>query len=240
MLRLAGAIVLLPAGAAWAQPLEAGAEAASDDVRAGISWSGGRASASADARLDLGAIDASLRLATLRRAPRHAGADLVADVAIGRDWTLGPVILRTEAVGHVFAGASQSMDFGELALGVRYGLGPLRLAATAWYAPHQSTIGGDNLHLRVGADAGLPGVPITLLASIGHTAGGGQGLRAARLRPAGDYTDWKLGAEYARYPLSLGLEYVGTTVAASGAPAGPFADPSGAADRVVARVRLSF
>ncbi|WP_298164391.1 TorF family putative porin [Novosphingobium sp.] len=232
--------MLLPAGAAWAQPLEAGAEAASDDVRAGISWSGGRASASADARLDLGAMDTSLRLATLRRAPRHAGADLVADVAIGRDWTLGPVILRTEAVGHVFAGASQSMDFGELVLGVRYGLGPLRLAATAWYAPHQSTIGGDNLHLRAGADAGLPGMPITLLASIGHTAGGGHGPRAARLRPAGDYTDWKLGAEYARYPLSLGLEYVGTTIAAGGAAAGPFADPSGAGDRVVARVRLSF
>ncbi|WP_170233719.1 TorF family putative porin [Novosphingobium sediminis] len=226
--------------AASARSLDGGIEAASDDIRAGISWSGGRASASADARFDLTVFDASLRVAALRGAPRHAGADVLADVAVGRDWSLGAVTLRTEAIGHIFGGASRHMDFGELALGARYGLGPVRLAATAWYAPRQSTIGGDNLHLRLAADAGLPGLPITLLASAGYTTGSGDDARTARLRPGGDYADWKIGAEYSRYPLSIGVDYVGTDIALARLKASPFADPSGIGDRLVARVRFSF
>lgn len=239
-LALAGAIVLLPAEAALAQSADAGIEAASDEVRAGISWSGGRASSSADVRLDPGPVDASLRVAALRGAARHAGADAVADLAVGRDWTLGAVTLRTEAVGHIFSGATQRMDFGELVVGARYGLGPLRLAATAWYAPRQSTIGGDNLHVRLAADAGLPGLPITLLASVGHTTGGGTDPRAARLRPAGSYSDWKVGAEYTRYPLTFGIDYVGNDIAASKVRATPFADSGTIGDRLVARVRFAF
>ncbi|WP_298194111.1 TorF family putative porin [Novosphingobium sp.] len=239
-LMLAGGIVLLPGEAVRAQSFDAGIEAASNDVRAGISWSGGRATVSADALLDLGPVDTSLRVAALRGASRHAGAEAVADVAVGRNWALGAVTLRTEAVGHVFTGAAQRMDFGELVVGARYDLGPLRLAATAWYAPEQSTIGGDNLHLRLAADGGIPGLPITLLVSVGHTTGGGSDPRAARLRPGGDYTDWKLGAEYTRYPLTFGIDYVGTSVAEDRAATSAFADLAGAGDRVVARVRFSF
>lgn len=239
-LALAGAALLVPANAAWAQSFDAGTEAASDEVRAGISWSGGRASASADARLDLGPADGSLRLAALRGAARHGGAEAVADLALGRDWSLGAITLRTEIVGHLFGGARQRMDFAELVLGARYGLGPLRLSATAWYAPRQSPIGGDNLHVRAGVDAGLPGLPVSLLASTGHTTGSGNDPRAARLRPGGDYTDWKLGAEYTRYPMTIGLDYVGTDSAAARMAASPFADRVGTGDRLVARMRLSF
>lgn len=242
---LAGAMLVASAspaaaGAAWAQSFDAGAEAASNEVRAGISWSGGSASASVDARLDIGIADVSLRTVALRGGVRHGGADAVVDIALGRDWSLGAVTVRTEAIGHVFGGAGLGMDYGELALGARYGIGPLRVSATAWYAPSQSTIGGDNLHLRVAADAGLPGLPITLLASAGYTTGSGNAPRAARLRPLGDYADWKLGAEYSRYPLTFGLDYTGTDIAAGRPTLSPFADPAGGADRVVARVRLSF
>ncbi len=237
---VAGVLLVLPVAPALAQSLDAGAEATSDEVRAGISWSGGKASASVDGRLDFTVADVSLRVAALRGAARHAGADVVADVAVGRDWTLGVVTLRTEAVGHVFGGAARNMDFGELVLGVRYGLGPVRLAATAWYAPHQSAIGGDNLHMRAAADAGLPGLPVTLLASVGYTTGSGDEPRTARLRPAGSYADWKIGAEYSRYPLTFGLDYVGTDIAAARLKASPFVDPSGTGDRVVARLRFAF
>lgn len=240
LMMLAGALLLVPAETAWAQSFDAGIEAASDEVRAGISWSGGRASASTDARLDLGPLDASLRVAALRGAARHGGAEAVADAAVGRDWALGGVTLRTEVVGHVFAGATQRMDFAELVLGARYGLGPLRVAATAWYAPRQSTIGGDNLHLRLGADAGLPGLPITVLASAGYSTGSGNEPRTARLRPGGDYADWKLGAEYTRWPLTFGLDYVGNSIVADRIRVGPFADSGGIGDRVVARVRFAF
>ncbi len=242
---LAGALLgasamLLPLAPARAQLFDAGAEAASNEVRAGLSWSGGGASASADARIDAGPFDASLRVAALRGAPRHAGADVVADVALGRDWSLGAVTLRTEAIAHVFGGAAAAMDYGELALGARYGIGPLRVSATAWYAPSQSTIGGDNLHLRVAADAGLPGLPITLLASAGYTTGSGNAPRAARLRPAGDYADWKLGAEYSRYPLTFGLDYTGTDIDPGVPVISPFAVPQDGADRIIARVRFAF
>lgn len=236
----AGALLLLLAGPAEAQPVDAGVEAASDEVRAGISWSGGKASASADARLDAGPFDAAVRVALLRGSPLHAGADAVADLSLGRDWHLGAVTMRTEVAAHVFSGAAQRMDFAEIVLGARYDLGPLRLAATAWYAPRQSTIGGDNLHLRVGADAGLPGVPVTLLASVGYSVGSGDDARAARLRPAGDYADWKLGAEYTRYPLTFGVDYVGTTIAAEGVATSRFADPAATGDRIIARVRFGF
>lgn len=236
----AGALLLLPAGQAWAQAFDAGVEAASDEVRAGISWSGGRASVSADGRIDLGPLDASVRVAALRGAARHGGADAVADVAVGRDWALGGVTLRTEVVGHLFAGASQRMDFAELVLGARYGLGPLRVAATAWYAPRQSTIGGDNLHLRVGADAGLPGLPLTVLASLGYSTGSGNDPRGVRLRPGGDYADWKLGAEYTRWPLTFGVDYVGNSIAAERIRVTPFSDAGGVGDRVIARVRFAF
>lgn len=240
LIMLAGALLLLPTERAWAQSVDGGVEAASDEVRAGISWSGARASVSADGRLDLGPLDASVRVAALRGAARHGGADAVADVAAGRDWALGAVTLRTEVVGHLFAGAAQRMDFAELVLGARYGLGPLRVAATAWFAPRQSTIGGDNLHLRVGADAGLPGLPLTVLASVGYSTGSGSDPRAARLRPGGDYADWKLGAEYTRWPLTFGVDYVGNSIAPDRIRATPFADAGGVGDRVVARVRLAF
>lgn len=237
---MAGAVWLQPTGAARAQSFDAGAEATSDEVRAGLGWSGGKGSASVDARVDLSAIDASLRVAALRSALRHAGADVVADVAVGRDWNLGGATLRTEAVGHIFGGAAQRMDFGELVLGARYGLGPLRLAASVWYAPRQGAIGGDNLHLRLAGDAGVPGLPITLLASAGYTTGSGDDPRAARLRPGGDYADWKLGAEYTRYPLTFGLDYVGNDIAPSRIKASPFADPAAVGEKIVARMRFAF
>jgi hypothetical protein len=232
--------VLLPAGPALAQSFDAGAEAISNEVRAGISWSAGKASAAADARVDLAVADVSVRMAALRGSTRHAGADVVADLTVGRDWNVGAVTLRTEGTVHVFGGAAQNMDFGELALGARYGLGPVRLAATAWYAPRQSTIGGDNLHVRLAADAGLPGLPITLLASAGYTTGSGNDLGAARLRPGGDYTDWKLGAEFTRYPLTFGLDYVGNAIARDLVTVSPFADLGSTGERVVARVRIAF
>ncbi|KUR70748.1 hypothetical protein AQZ52_12955 [Novosphingobium fuchskuhlense] len=243
MLMLLAAAVLGPvaSGAARGQALDAGAEAASDEVRAGLSWSGGAASASVDARLDVSGIDTTARAVLLRGARRHGRADILVDLAVGRDWSMGAITLRTELAGHIFSGAAQRMDFAELVLGARYGIGPLRLVATAWYAPRQSTIGGDNLHLRGSVDGGLPGLPITLAASLGYTTGRGDGPRAIRLRPGGDYADWKLTAEYARYPLMFGLDYVGTDIGDRAARrALPFADPAGAGDRIVARMRFSF
>lgn len=240
-LALAGATCVALASAARAQTVEAGVEAVSDEVRAGISWSGGRAALSGNARTDLGEMDADVRLTTLRGAARHGGADLVADFTLGRDWSLGAVTLRTEAIGHVFSGATGRMDFAEFSLALRRDIGPLRIGLAGWYAPRQRAIGGDNLHLRAMADAGLPGLPVSVYAGLGYTTGQVNDPRTRRLRPAGSYADWKLGAEYVRHPASFGFDYVGTSRKVPDSEAiTPFATLADGDDRLVAKLRFSF
>ncbi len=238
---LIAAVLACVPGAVFAQSVDGGVEAATDEVRRGLSWGGGDVSASADARVGLAGLDASVRVAMLRGSARHAGADVVADFVLGKDWDSGPFTIRTEALGHVFGGARQSMNYAEVGLGARYSIGPLQFGAGAWYAPKQASIGGDNLHLRATADAGLPGFPISVFGAIGHTTGDTRDSRSARLRPVGDYTDWKIGAEFNRFPFTLGVDYVGTSIdTANAVSISPFADLRNAGDRVVGRVRLSF
>jgi hypothetical protein len=231
--------------ATHAQTFDFGVEATTDEVRRGLSWSGGGVSASTDAYASIAGLDASVRISALRKSDRHADADVVADFGLGKDWSVSGFTLRTEAVGHVFGGADTGMDYAELGLGVRYSIGPLQVGANALYAPGQQAIGGDNLYVRASALAGIPAFPVSVSASIGYTTGDADNpQRAARLRPAGDYTDWKLGLEYNRFPFTVGLDYVGTDIDTSritaSPPASPFADLRNAGDRLVGRVRLSF
>ncbi|OYZ43484.1 MAG: hypothetical protein B7Y31_03810 [Novosphingobium sp. 16-62-11] len=238
---LFGAATMLNAPQVLAQSVDAGVEVTTDEVLRGLSWSDGEISASADARVGFGGFDAAVRVAMLRQSDRHADAEVVADLALGKDWAAGPFTLRTEALGHVFGNASSNMNYGELGLGARYSIGPLQLGTMAWYAPKQANIGGDNLHLRATADAGLPAFPVTVFGAVGYTTGDTRDADSARLRPAGDYTDWKIGAEYNQFPFTLGVEYVGTDIDTDNiVSVSPFADLKHAGDRVLARVRMSF
>ncbi len=239
-LALVGATVATFASQAQAQSVDAGVEGTTDEVRRGLSWSDGEISGSADARVGFGGFDAGVRMAMLRKSDRHADADAVADLTLGKDWEAGAFTVRTEAIGHVFTNADSNMNYGELGLGARYSIGPLQLGTMAWYAPKQDNIGGDNLHLRATADAGLPGFPVSVFAALGHTTGDTRDFRSARLRPAGDYTDWKIGAEYTMFPLTVGVDYVGTDINTDAVSLSPFADLKHAGDRVLARVRVSF
>jgi hypothetical protein len=225
---------------ALAQSVEVGVEATTDEVRRGLSWSDGEISASADASVGFGGFDASVRMAALRKSDRHGNADVVGDVAIGKDWNAGAITLRTEAIGHFFGGADISADYGEFGLGARYSIGPLQVRADAFYAPKQEAIGGDNLYLRGSANAGIAGLPISVSVSLGYTTGDTKDSRSARLRPAGDYADWRLGVEYNQFPFTIGLDYAGTDVDTSLISISPYADLRHAGDRVLGRVRLSF
>lgn len=238
---LLGATAFGLAPQAVAQSVDAGVEATTDEVRRGLSWSDGELSASADARASLAGFDASVRVSMLRQSDRHANADVVADLGLGKEWNAGAFTLRAEAVGHVFGNADAAMNYGEVGLGARYSIGPLQFGTMAWYAPKQDNIGGDNLHLRATADAGLPGFPITIYGAVGYTTGDMRDGRSARLRPAGDYADWKIGAEFNRFPFTFGVDYVGTDIdTANTVSVSPFADLTHAGDRVLGRVRLSF
>lgn len=236
-----GAAIASLAGPAAAQlTTSAGVEAAIDENRRGLSWSEGRAVASADARIASGALDASARIVTTRGADRHAGADVVADLVVGSGWDVGAVRLRAQAAGHLFAGARGRMDYVEFGGSAGYGYGPLYLTGGASYAPAQRAIGGSNLYLYANASAGIPGTPLTVLADLGHSSGAvNDPVRAQQLRPGGAYTDWRLGVEHRRDRLTFGLDYVGTDISRADA-FGPFADARHAGDRIVGRARLDF
>ncbi|WP_137864781.1 MULTISPECIES: TorF family putative porin [unclassified Sphingomonas] len=236
----AATFAMLLGGAAHAQNISGGVELATDESRRGLSWSGGRAVASADGLMTIGAADASVRIVSMRNSPRHAGADAVADLELGIATDAGPFRLRGHVAAHLFTGARERMDYVELGARGSYSLGPLQLGAGAVYAPSQSAIGGDNLYLFASANAGIPATPLSASATLGHSTGSTDDpVRAARLRPLGDYTDWRLGMEYNQFPFTIGLDYVGTRFARH-ASISPFADPGNSGDRVVARVRLAF
>ncbi|WP_343525813.1 TorF family putative porin [Sphingomonas sp.] len=218
-----------------------GVELDSDENRRGLSWSGGRLSPSADIFATRGALEASGRIVALRESDRHGGAGVVGDLSVGAGTMLGPVTLRGRVTGHLFGGAGFHADYVELGGSAAYTLGPVQVDAGADYAPAQDAIGGDNLYLHAGAQAGIPGTPWTVLAGIGHSSGKtDDALRAARLRPGGDYSDWRIGVSRITGPVTLGLDYVGTDVSERAASASPLADARHSGDRLVGRVRFSF
>ncbi|RDE05230.1 TorF family putative porin [Sphingomonas aracearum] len=227
---------LLPV-AAHAQ-VSAGVEATTDERRRGLSWSDGDPSVSADVQADVWSLQASARAVALRGSPRHRGAEAVADLTLAKSIDLSAFRLRASATGHFFVDAADRMDYWEAGADASYSLGPLQVEAGASIAPAQRAIGGSNLYVYAGASAGIPATPVTLSAAVGHTSGSEDRLYSDRLRPGGDYTDWRVGIERTIFPLTLGLDYVGTD-RSERRPA-PIGDPRNSGDRVLARARLSF
>jgi hypothetical protein len=200
---------------------------ATSDLRArGLSWSDGRAAARAFADLPVvGGFTVSATAASLRGSARHGGADLGLDLGAGWRTDRGPWRLSAGATGHVFAGRSR-LNYAEGEGAVSYLIGPATIGLAAAYAPRQAAIGGDNLHLGLTLDLGIPGTPFTLDGGVGHSLGDAAGRhpeRAARLRPDGDYWDYRFGVTYVRGRHAFGLRLTGTLI--DGArPASPYQD----------------
>lgn len=217
-----------------------GVELSTDESRRGLSWSENQLSASGDVSAGILGFDASARVAMVRESSRHAGADTVFDLEAGRGFGIGAFNLRGFVTGHVFTGAARAMDYVEVGADGNFSFGPLRLNGGAIYAPDQGPIGGDNLYLYAGASVGIPSTPFTVSGAVGRTTGSTDDARAARLRPTGDYTDWRIGVEHVSGPLTLGVDYVGTDIDTNRAVASPYADLRHSGDRVLGRARLSF
>jgi len=212
--------------------------ATTDERRRGLSWSDGDASASASVDLQLAGLNAGARVTALRGSARHAGADMVTDLTLGTGFDLSGARLSVSAIGHLFTGASEMMDYGEVAADASYTFGPLQVEAGANFAPSQSAIGGSNLYLFAGANAGIPATPFTLSASIGRSIGSDDRLRSDRLRPGGDYTDWRIGVDHVTGPLTVGLDYTGTDL--SDGAVDPIGDRRNSGNRLLARAQFSF
>ncbi|WP_010544352.1 TorF family putative porin [Sphingomonas elodea] len=239
---VAAAALALPL-AAHAQVLpkvSGGVELSTDESRRGLSWSENQLTASADASAGILGFDASARVAMTRESARHAGADTVFDLEAGRRFGIGALNLRGFVTGHVFTGAARNMDYVEVGGEGNFSFGPLQLNGGAIYAPDQGPIGGDNLYLHAGASVGIPSTPFTVSGSVGRTTGSNDDPRSARLRPTGDYTDWRVGVEHVMGHITLGVDYVGTDIDTHRAVTSPYADLRHAGNRVLGRARLSF
>ncbi len=243
---------VLLAGAAIACTGEAVAQTASrpsgsvevttDHRRRGLSWSEGKAAADAIVTLPLGtALRVEGRATTLRGTARHGGADVGVDVTAAYTHGFGGFSLTGGATGHIFAGGVGPLHYAELDAGAGFAIGPAQLDVEAHYAPSQSAIGGDNLYLTARASAGIPTTPYTVAAHVGRTTGGTDDpLRAARLRPGGDYTDWGVRVERVTGNLAIGLRYSGTAIDRRAIVTSPFADLRNAGDRLTGHVAIFF
>lgn len=230
-LALLAGIAAAPAVRAQAPAVYPSIEVATDENRRGLSWSDGRATASADLAVESGPVSGSVRVSALRGSPLHDGADAVIDLALRAAQDIGPLEVALRGAVHLFSGAESKQDYAEVGASAAYMIGPLRLNAGADYAPSQSAIGGDNLYLFAGADVGIPATPFTVYGHVGHSSGDtDEDSLANRLRPRGDYADWRLGTDYVAGPLVLSVEYVGTDI-----PPERVHD-----DRAVVRARFTF
>jgi uncharacterized protein (TIGR02001 family) len=243
-LLMAGCAALLFAAAPTRAQVavDAGVALASDERRRGLSWSDGELSPSATVALRLAGADIGVRVTGTRGDPRHGGADAVADVTAGYGGDIGSGLrLDGFVAGHLFAGAGGRLDYVEGGAGASYALGPAEIGIDARYAPDQAAIGGDNLYVAARARVGIPATPYTVAASVGRSAGQrGDAARAARLRPGGDYVDWSLGVDRIVGPLTIGIAYTGTDIAARDVMPSRFANRRDTGDRIAARVAFGF
>jgi hypothetical protein len=229
----AAAALVLAASAAPAVAASFGIEASSDLRRRGLSWSEGKPAIEAWAGVPVtGGLSIEGGGATLRGSARHGGADLLAEAALRYTRQSGAFSWWADVQGLGFIGAS-GQNYGQLRTGAAFGIGPVQLAGIASWAPPQAAIGGSNLYVGGSVNFGIPLTPLTLRASAGHSTGTDDGSgRANRLRPGGDYSDFRVDADYVLGPVTLGASFTTTTI--------PDRTAAHAGSRVLLRAALGF
>jgi len=187
-------------------------EIESDRRERGLSWSDGKAAASLAAYIPAtDRLSLDVEAVTLRDTARHGGSEVAITAAPRLALTQSAWNLGVGARGQLFVGRS-GLSYVELTGDLDHTIGPVRVGLEAAFAPSQAAIGGENLYLSGRAEGGIPGTPLTVYGGAGHTSGSDRRVRAARLRPGGDYFDYHLGVEYSRADLSLGVRYSDTSI----------------------------
>ncbi|WP_230279313.1 TorF family putative porin [Croceicoccus sp. Ery15] len=189
-------------------------EAVTDYRDRGLSWSDGEIAARARIELPVTtSIDGSVQALTLRGSDRHGGADAGFDLAASYSGYEGLIDWRAGAVYHLFAGGNGDLDYVEVEAGAGASLGPAVVNVSASYAPSQDSIGGSNFYGRIGASLGIPATPLVVYGHAGRSSGTNSGSgNVTRLRPAGSYADWAVGAEYYIMPFTVSLTYSDTDI----------------------------
>ena len=227
---VAFALGMLASVQAWAQTASPSLSAgvASDEKRRGISWSDRRAVARIAVELPvITDVTIDTGFTTLRGSDRHHGASGVIDLRAAYGHWSNQWRTNAEVVGHVFVGA-EHLNYVEMGIGGGVLVGPVQFDLYTLYAPPQSSIGGDNLYLGGQASVGIIGTPLSLTTAIGYS--GGIDGDSPRLRPGGDYVDYRAQIDITRGAMTMGLAYIGTMSARS----------ADAEDRAVARLTFAF
>lgn len=141
---------------------------------------------------------------SLKDAGDLGGAQLDLYAGYGADLGMGTSI-DAGIMYFLFPDGEGETDYFEPYASVSHQLGPVLGTLGAKYAPEQDAIGGeDQLYLFGELEAAIPTTPLTLTAQAGHQDAG-----AFR-----DYWTWSLGARAAFGPISAGIRYVDTDIAA--------------------------
>ncbi len=215
ILAIAIPAVLAPAPVLAQEMIGLEASILTDYRERGLSWSDGKAAARVRVDVPLAGtgFTAAAQATSTRGSVRHGGAEAAVDLSLTFRHEAGLTRLHGAAIARLFPEGAGRQDYVEFDLGVGMALGPIDLAVLGSYAPPQQAIGGSNLHGKASARLALIGTPVTLTGQLGHTTGhADDALRAGRLRPAGSYTDWSLGADYALGRLVFSLAYSDTDI----------------------------
>jgi hypothetical protein len=235
LIRLARPVLALSLAATAVPALAAGfgAEASTDLRRRGLGWSDGKPALETYGSVQLGGgFSVEGAAATLRQSARNGGADLLVDGALRYSWTSDAWTIAGQFQGLGFIGASDQNYFN-LRASIARTIGPLQLTVATDWAPPQSAIGGSNLYVSGRASVGIPGTPFTIGAGIGRSTGSDDGSgRSARLRPGGDYTDYRVDVDYI-----IGVLAIGASLTATSIPGNTAAD---AGTRLLLRAGVSF
>lgn len=163
-----------------------------------------------------------------------AGANMELDIYGGFAAEVTPGL--TADVGltwYMFPGGLDKTDFAEAYLKLSGDVGPASMQVGVAYAPKQQALGPwydsafsegydnpgakhDNLYLWLDGSVAIPETALTLSAHVGYSNGNpGLGPWGTSPAPTGEYIDWKLGAEYALGPVTLGVAYIDTDLTSS-------------------------
>jgi uncharacterized protein (TIGR02001 family) len=237
MVRLLLLLLLLAPASAWAADLSGEARLVSDYRFRGVSRSHVRPAAQASLDVSFGGVRAGVFASSLAGPPSGGGRPPGADTEITLSAsTSRPLGLGTLDLGlslYTFPGSTSASTIIEGDAQLRGAIGPLHLTAGAAWAPAQaglalrSGVRASSLHGWGAARVDVIGTPLSLNARLGHTRGAPGLVGGRALTATARVWDWRLGADYAAGPFTLGAAIAGTDLGRPRAEALGLTQPGG-------------
>jgi uncharacterized protein (TIGR02001 family) len=228
LLSLLPALIAAPA---CALDLSGDARLVSDYRFRGISRSDVRPAVQGSLDVGLGNFRAGVFASSLKAPPAGADAEITLSAGYSRPLGLGTLDLGLSL--YTFPGSRFAASVIEADARLRGAIGPLQLTAGAAWAPAQAGLRlgsgarASSLHGWGAAHVDVLGTPLSLNARLGHTRGVPALIGGRALSGTARLWDWRLGADYALGPLTLGAALVGTDLGRARAEALGLARPGG-------------